>query len=314
MFRLSLRAYHFSFDLGIHSAIYGKICPGDVGRFRTGDKRHQCSDLINATEAVECGGGLLRHRPLARGGIQLRVDRTRLHVVDRDAPAPELSGERLSKYLYGSLRGRVSHKPGHNDMLAQGRTNRDDATAALHVLQRRLRRDEYAADVNVEHAIHFFQRRFLKRFRNGRAGIVYQDVESAECRHGFFDCGFARLGISGIGLNRDRFSAIAFDLLNHRRGRISTFRVCDGYLRSVGSQTFGDGGANAARAASDECNLSFQFSVHDFVFLSEVLLIHYVSTGIKLTLDKSVSSDLFTYRYEIRDCYSTARTTARLRS
>ena len=43
--------------------------------------------------AVECGGGLLRHRPIARGGIQIRVDRTRLNVVDRDAPAPDLSGQ-----------------------------------------------------------------------------------------------------------------------------------------------------------------------------------------------------------------------------
>src|SRR6266436_5749238 len=135
MFRLSLRAYHFSFDLGIHSAIYGKICPGDVGRFRTGDKRHQCSDLINATEAVECGGGLLRHRPLARGGIQLRVDRTRLNVVDRNAPARDLSGERLSKYLYGSFRGRVGDKPGNQDTLTDGRTNHDDAAAALQVLE-----------------------------------------------------------------------------------------------------------------------------------------------------------------------------------
>src|SRR4029077_13502385 len=107
MFRLSLRAYDFSFDSGIHSTVYSKICPGDVGRFRTGDKCDHCSDLINAPEAVECGDGLLRHRPLARGGIQFRVDLTWLHVVTRDAPAPELSGQRLTKYLHGSLRGRV---------------------------------------------------------------------------------------------------------------------------------------------------------------------------------------------------------------
>src|SRR5438309_8924834 len=105
MFRLSLLAYHFSFDSGIHSAIDGKICPSDVGRLRTGDKRDHCGDLINVAEAVECCRSLLRHRPLARGGIQLRVDRTRLNVVDRNAPARELSRQRLSKYLYGSLRG-----------------------------------------------------------------------------------------------------------------------------------------------------------------------------------------------------------------
>ncbi len=78
---------------GIHSAIHGKIRPGNVRGLRTGDKRHHRSDLINAPVAVECCGGLLRYRPIARGGIQIRVDRTRLHVVDRDAPAPDLSGQ-----------------------------------------------------------------------------------------------------------------------------------------------------------------------------------------------------------------------------
>ena len=68
------------------------------------------------------------------GEIQIRVDWTRLNVVDRDASAPELSRQRLSKYLYGSLRGRVGHKPGRQDTLTYGGTDHDDATATLHVL------------------------------------------------------------------------------------------------------------------------------------------------------------------------------------
>src|ERR1700682_6655482 len=108
------------------------------------------------TIAIECCGGLLWHGPIARRGIQVRVDRTRLHVVDRDAPAPDFSGQRLSEHLDGSLRARVGHKPGRRDTLTYVRTDRNDATAALHVLQRSLRRNEYAADVNVDHAIHLF--------------------------------------------------------------------------------------------------------------------------------------------------------------
>src|SRR5262249_23952142 len=75
---------------GVHSAIHGKVRAGDVRRLRTGDERHQRSDLINVPVAVECCGGLQRYRPIARGGTQIRVDRARLHVVDRDAPAPDL--------------------------------------------------------------------------------------------------------------------------------------------------------------------------------------------------------------------------------
>src|SRR5262245_49080768 len=119
---------------GIHSAIYGKIRPSDVGRLRTGDESDQRSDLIDVPVAVECSGGLLRYCPIARGRIQIRVDWTRLNIVDRDTSAPELSRQRLSKYLDGSLRGRVGHKPGRQDTLTHGGTDHDDATAALHVL------------------------------------------------------------------------------------------------------------------------------------------------------------------------------------
>src|SRR6202035_752099 len=134
MFRLSLRAYHFSFDSGVHSAIHGKIRPSDVGRLRTGDKRDHGSDLINVPVAVERSGGLLWHCPFARGGIPLRVDWTGLNVIDRNAATPELSRQRLTEYFHGSLCGRVGDKAGHQDTLAHGRTNHDDATATLHML------------------------------------------------------------------------------------------------------------------------------------------------------------------------------------
>jgi hypothetical protein len=97
---------------GIHSAIDCKIRAGDVRGVRTSDKCHHCGDLVNVPVAVERCGGLLRHRPIARGGIQIRVDRTWLDVVDCDAAAPHLSGQPLSKYLRGSLRGGVGYEPG----------------------------------------------------------------------------------------------------------------------------------------------------------------------------------------------------------
>ena len=127
------------------------------------------------------------------------------------------------------------------------------------MLQRRLRRDEHAADVDVDHAIHLFQRRLLELLRNGGAGVVHEHIESAERRNGLFDRGFDGFGIGGVSLNRDRLSADAFNLLNDRRGRIGTLCVCDGHVRSVRSQTFGDCSTNAARAARNECNFSFKF-------------------------------------------------------
>src|SRR5260370_9084603 len=65
---------------GIHSAIYGKIRSRDVGGFRTLDKRRHCGDLLNIPIAFDLGGGLLRHRPIPRSGIQLRFPWTPMAV------------------------------------------------------------------------------------------------------------------------------------------------------------------------------------------------------------------------------------------
>src|SRR5207237_1389066 len=80
--------------------------------------------------------------------------------------------------------------------------------------------------------------------------------------HGLFHGGLGGLGLSGVCPDRDRLSAVAFNLLDHRRGCIGAFRVGDRYFRPVRSQTFGDGGTNAARSARDQGNLSFKFSIH----------------------------------------------------
>ena len=77
----------------------------------------------------------------------------------------------------------------------------------LHVLQRRLGGDEYAADVDVDHAIHLLQRGLLERFRNCRAGIVHQHIQSAEGCYSLFDRSFDGFGISGVRLNCDRLSS-----------------------------------------------------------------------------------------------------------
>ena len=80
---------------GIRPAINGQISPGDERGLRTGDEGHQRGDLINMSAAVERCGGLLGHCPIARGGMQIRIDRPCLNVVDRDTVATNLSGQRL---------------------------------------------------------------------------------------------------------------------------------------------------------------------------------------------------------------------------
>src|SRR5438309_9598907 len=97
-------AFLFDLQLGVSSTIDGQVCAGDVRRFRTGDERRQRGDVVNTPVAVKRRVGLLGRSPFARGGIQLRVDRTRLDVVNRNAPVHYLSRQPLSKHLSGSLR------------------------------------------------------------------------------------------------------------------------------------------------------------------------------------------------------------------
>jgi hypothetical protein len=72
--------------LGVHSAIDCQVRASDVRRFRTGDECHHCGDIVNMSIAVECGGGLLWHRPITGGGVQIRIDGAGLDIIDRDAP------------------------------------------------------------------------------------------------------------------------------------------------------------------------------------------------------------------------------------
>jgi len=128
----------------------------------------------------------------------------------------------------------------------------------VHVFQRRLRCDEYAADVDVDHAIHLFQGRLLERFRNGCAGIVHQDIQLAEGRDGLFDRSLHGVGIGGIRLNRDRPSASTFNLLHDRSGCISALGVSKRHACPVGCQPLGNRRANPSRTASDYCDLARQ--------------------------------------------------------
>ncbi len=79
------------------------------------------------------------------------------------------------------------------------------------MLQRRLRREERAADVDVDDAVQFLQRRVPEFFRNGGAGVVHKYVEAAKGGDGFFDRGLDGGGVGGVRLDRDCLAAGAFD-------------------------------------------------------------------------------------------------------
>ncbi len=94
-------------------------------------------------------------------------------------------------------------------------------------------------------------------FRGGvHAGVVDQDIESTELSGGSIDGRGNRGGVGAVGLDGKRSAAQAFDLLRDGMGLIGRTVVGDRDISTVGSEAFGDGGADAAAAAGDECNFA----------------------------------------------------------
>src|SRR5258705_8007095 len=88
MFRLSLHAYHFSFDSGIHSAIHSKIRPGNVRRFRTSDECHHRGDLVNLAITPESCARLFPHPPIGPAGSAIPAQPARTRPAPRTSPPP----------------------------------------------------------------------------------------------------------------------------------------------------------------------------------------------------------------------------------
>jgi hypothetical protein len=102
------------------------------------------------------------------------------------------------------------------------------------VLERRLCCDEGAADVNCKDAVEVGQSRLLDLLRNDCASVVHKHVDPAECGYRLLDRAPDCLGIGGVGLNGDGFSAGALNRFDDRRSRAGIFRIRDGHTRSIG--------------------------------------------------------------------------------
>src|SRR6266850_3596830 len=94
---LSVELRLINFWSGVSAAIDCQVRAGDVGRFGTCDECHHRGDILNMSIALQRGHGLLRYRPITRGGVQIRLDGAGLNVIDSNAPAPQLPSQSLCK-------------------------------------------------------------------------------------------------------------------------------------------------------------------------------------------------------------------------
>ena len=121
---------------------------------------------------------------------------------------------------------------------------KNDAPALVHMLERALRCDERAAQIEVDHAVELLERRLLEFLRDRSAGIVDEHVEPAQSGDRLVDRGIDLIRGRRVRLHGDRLAARAFDRLDDRRRRVRPLRIGDGDHGAVGGQTLGDRSAN----------------------------------------------------------------------
>jgi hypothetical protein len=61
--------------------------------------------------------------------------------------------------------------------------------------------------------------------------------------------------VSGIGLDRERFAALRFNVIDDMRGSVCAPGISDRDASAVFGETLGDGGADTARGPRDEGDL-----------------------------------------------------------
>ena len=75
------------------------------------------------------------------------------------------------------------------------------------VLESDVRGDDEPAQVNIDHLVELFERPLLKGLGDGDAGVVDQDVQTAEGGDGLFNGCCYGLCARGVRLHRQRLAA-----------------------------------------------------------------------------------------------------------
>jgi hypothetical protein len=83
--------------------------------------------------------------------------------------------------LDGGLCHTVGTDAGHSDIVGGAAADGDDASPIAQLPRRRLNADKGCANVHRYELFESFEREAIQRRRPQNAGIVHEDVETAEC-------------------------------------------------------------------------------------------------------------------------------------
>src|SRR5690349_11537524 len=119
--------------LGVEAAVDRERRAGDVGCRRACEEGNSRCDLLRLAITSERGGRRLGSREVSIAcRVHIGIDRSRLHVVDGDAPWAEIAGPAARITENGGFRCAVVAYSRKGRALADDRADRDDAAAFAH--------------------------------------------------------------------------------------------------------------------------------------------------------------------------------------
>src|SRR5215207_2109550 len=225
---------------------------GDEAAVLGGEEDDGAADLLRGAEAADRDQrNDLRLQDLGVDRLHhLGADVAGRDDVDGDPGARAFLGERLGEADVAGLRGRIVRLAGLA-LLAVDRGDGDDAAelAFAHAVPDRVRHVEDAVEVGVDHLAPLDGRHPVEHRVAGDAGVVDQDIDRAEVRLHLLDAGRAGLVVGDRPLV-DRDAGLGLELVR----RIVIAGVVRGDRVARRLQRLRDRGADAARAAGDECD------------------------------------------------------------
>src|SRR5580658_1630399 len=225
-----------------------------------GEEEDGGGDVVDG--AVALHWSLLRKVLIACADVTGGDDHAGGDAVDADLRRPGL-GHGLRKHVQRSL-GRAVVRVGGPRMDAAERADVDDAAAAA--LQMRIGvpgHEERAAGVGGEHLIPLLELDALERFGFEAAGVVDEDVETAERERGIVDGVLDAPLVMHVAAYCGSLHAEATEVHDDVLRFIAGAAVGAGDVGSCAGKTHGEAAADAPGSASNQYPLPFE-RVHPF--------------------------------------------------
>ena len=208
-------------------------------------------------------------REFAIRRVHVSIYRSGLDQVHGDPARAEFPRQAAREGGQSGLRHRVGRDAGEGDTIANIRAYGDDAAAGLQMWNGSLGGEQGRAHVHVQQRVDVVQARVHERAHARDAGVVHEDVETAERLYGLFDGALHGSRICAVRLDGHGATALLLQLADQFGRAIGGVLVGDGDVRTLFRQCPRDARADATGCAGHQ--RAFSIQVDHRVLLCRIL-------------------------------------------